>query len=92
MTIPYWEVEIFPSLKKYDSVIVVAHGNSLRSIVKYLKGISDDDIAALNIPTATPYVFEFDDDLKFVKDYFLGDQDAIKAKMQAVAAQGKAKK
>lgn len=91
-TVPYWEVEIFPALKEHDNIIVVAHGNSLRSIVKYLKGISDDDIAALNIPTAVPYVFEFDDDLHFVKDYFLGDQEAIKAAMNAVAAQGKAQK
>ena len=89
---PFWECEIFPKLKTVDNIIVVAHGNSLRSIVKYLKGISDADIAALNIPTAVPYVFEFDDEGNFIKDYYLGDQEAIKAKMTAVANQGKAKK
>lgn len=88
---PYWECEIFPSLKEYDSIIVTAHGNSLRGIVKHLKGISDKDIVALNIPTATPYVFEFDDNLNLVKDYYLGDQDEIRRKQEAVAKQGSAK-
>ncbi len=88
---PFWECEIFPRLKVDDDVLVVAHGNSLRGIVKHLKGISDTDIAALNIPTAVPYVFEFDDDLKLVKDYYLGDQDEIRRKQQAVANQGVAK-
>lgn len=88
---PYWECEIFPALKTLDSIIVVAHGNSLRGIVKNLKGISDEAITKLNIPTATPYVFEFDDDLKLVKDYYLGDQEEILRKQQAVANQGKAK-
>ena len=89
--VPYWECEIFPSLKEYDSIIVTAHGNSLRGIVKHLKGISDKDIVALNIPTATPYVFEFDDNLNLVKDYYLGDQDEIRRKQEAVAKQGSAK-
>ncbi|HEY9550892.1 MAG TPA: 2,3-diphosphoglycerate-dependent phosphoglycerate mutase [Prevotella sp.] len=88
---PYWECEIFPSLKKYDNIIVTAHGNSLRGIVKHLKGISDADIVGLNIPTATPYVFEFDDELNLVKDYYLGDQDEIRRKQEAVAKQGSAK-
>ena len=89
---PYWEVEIFPMLKKVDSIIVAAHGNSLRGIVKHLKNISDKDIAALNIPTATPYVFEFDDNLNLVKDYYLADPEELKRKQQAVANQGVAKK
>ncbi len=89
---PYWECEIFPKLKTVDNIIVVAHGNSLRGVVKHLKGISDADISSLNIPTATPYVFEFDDDLNFVKDYYLGDPEEIKKKQQAVANQGVAKK
>lgn len=89
---PYWECEIFPMLKKVDNIIVVAHGNSLRGIVKNLKGISDTDIAALNIPTATPYVFEFDDNLNLVKDYYLGDPEEIAKKAAAVAQQGMAKK
>lgn len=88
---PYWECVIFPKLKEVDNIIVAAHGNSLRGIVKHLKNISDEDIPALNIPTATPYVFEFDDDLKLVKDYYLGDPEEIKRKQQAVANQGKAK-
>ena len=87
---PFWECEIFPKLKEVDNIIVAAHGNSLRGIVKHLKGISDKDISGLNIPTATPYVFEFDDDLNLVKDYYLGDAAAIAAKAAAVANQGKA--
>lgn len=86
---PYWECEIFPQLTTANEVLVVAHGNSLRGIVKHLKNISDKDIASLNIPTAVPYVFEFDDNLKLVKDYYLGDQDEIRKKQEAVARQGK---
>ena len=82
---------IFPNLQTADSLIVVAHGNSLRGIIKYLKNISDADIVSLNLPTAVPYVFEFDEAGNVVKDYFLGDQEAIAAKMNAVANQGKAK-
>jgi 2,3-bisphosphoglycerate-dependent phosphoglycerate mutase len=89
--IPYWNEAILPALKDNDQVIVAAHGNSLRAIIKHLKNISDQDIIALNLPTAMPYVFEFDDDLNFVKDYFLGDPEEIKRKMDAVANQGKAK-
>ena len=89
---PFWECEIFPKLKEVDNIVVAAHGNSLRGIVKHLKGISDEDISSLNIPTATPYVFEFDDNLNLVKDYYLGDPEEIKRKQQAVANQGKAKK
>ena len=88
---PFWECEIFPMLKKVDNIIVVAHGNSLRGVVKHLKGISDADIVKLNIPTATPYVFEFDDDLNLVKDYYLADPEELAAKQAAVANQGKAK-
>lgn len=88
---PYWECEIFPALKQHDNIVVVAHGNSLRGVVKHLKGISDNDIVGLNIPTATPYVFEFDDDLKLVKDYYLADPEELARKQQAVANQGKAK-
>jgi 2,3-bisphosphoglycerate-dependent phosphoglycerate mutase len=88
---PYWECEIFPRLMKADNILVVAHGNSLRGIVKHLKGISDDDISKLNIPTAVPYVFEFDDHLKLTKDFYLGDPEEIKRKQEAVAKQGLAK-
>ena len=89
--VPYWKEVIFPNLQTEDNLIVVAHGNSLRGIIKYLKNISDEDIIGLNLPTAVPYVFEFDEKGNLVKDYFLGDQEAIAAKMNAVANQGKAK-
>ena len=68
---PYWKCIIFPALMYKDSLLVVAHGNSLRGIIKHLKGISDTDISNLNLPTAVPYVFEFDDRLVLVKDYYL---------------------
>lgn len=90
--VPYWQGTIFPSLDKYDQIIVAAHGNSLRGIIKFLKNISDKDIVSLNLPTAVPYVFEFDASGNLVKDYFLGDQDEINKKMNAVANQGKNKK
>ncbi len=90
-TMPYWHDTIFPSLMCYDEVIVAAHGNSLRGIIKYLKNISDTDIVSLNLPTAVPYVFEFDNDLNLVKDYFLGNPEEIKKLMEAVANQGKKK-
>ena len=89
--LPYWQEVIYPSLVHHDDIIVAAHGNSLRGIIKYLKGISDEDIIGLNLPTAVPYVFEFDDELNFVKDYFLGDPEEIKNLMDAVANQGKKK-
>ena len=90
--VPYWESEIRESLKKHDQILVAAHGNSLRAVIKHVKGISDQDIVNLNLPTGIPYVFEFDDDLNFVKDYFLGDPEVIKKLMDEVANQGKSKK
>ncbi|MDR1591479.1 MAG: 2,3-diphosphoglycerate-dependent phosphoglycerate mutase [Prevotellaceae bacterium] len=87
--LPYWHTVIYPALISHDDIIVAAHGNSLRGIIKYLKGISDEAIVGLNLPTAVPYVFEFDDNLNFVKDYFLGDPEEIKKLMDAVANQGK---
>jgi 2,3-bisphosphoglycerate-dependent phosphoglycerate mutase len=71
-------------------VIVAAHGNSLRALVKYLDNISDAEIVELNIPTGQPLVYELDEGLKPIRNYYLGDESAIKAAMQAVAAQGKA--
>jgi len=70
-------------------LLVVAHGNSLRGIIKHLKNIPDENIVSLNLPTAVPYVFEFDDDLNLVSDRFLGDPEEIKKLMEAVANQGK---
>lgn len=89
--VPYWTDEIRESLKTNDQVLVAAHGNSLRAVIKYVKGISDEDIVSLNLPTGIPLVFEFDDQLNFVKDYFLGDPEVIKKLMEEVANQGKSK-
>lgn len=89
--LPYWFVEIVPEIRKGRKIIIGAHGNSLRALVKHLKGISDADIAELNIPTAIPLVIELDGDLGFLKDYYLGDQVKIQAKIAGVANQGKSK-
>lgn len=86
---PYWKCIIFPNLKTADQLLVVAHGNSLRGIIKHLKHISDEDIVNLNLPTAVPYVFEFDDELNLLGDYFLGDPEEVKKLMEAVANQAK---
>lgn len=87
--LPYWKEVIFPSLKTSDQILVTAHGNSLRGIIKYVRNIPDEDIVHLNLPTAVPYVLEFDDDGILLKDYFLGDPEEIKKLMEAVANQGK---
>ena len=89
--LPYWHCVVFPSLMRSDSLLVVAHGNSLRGVIKHLKGIPDDRIAALNLPTAVPYVFEFDDALRLVRDYYLGDPEEIRRRAEAVARQGSAR-
>lgn len=89
--LPYWKEVIFPSLKTKDQLLVVAHGNSLRGIIKYLRNISDTEIINLNLPTAIPYVFEFNEHLELEKSYFLGDPEEIKKLMDAVANQGKKK-
>lgn len=89
--IPYWESEIMPVLKENDDVLVAAHGNSLRALVMHLKNMSKEDILGFNIPTGIPYVFEFDDDMNFVKDYFLGDPEEVKKLMEQVANQAKKK-
>lgn len=89
--IPYWEQTILPRLKNGEKVIIAAHGNSLRALVKYIDGISDDDIIGLNIPTGAPLVYEFDEEFKPVKHYYLGDAEEIAARAAAVANQGKGK-
>lgn len=89
--VPYWESEIAPAIKAGKRVIVAAHGNSLRSLVKYLDNVADDKIVAVNIPTGVPLVYELDENLKPIKSYYLGDAEAIKAAQEAVANQGKAK-
>ncbi len=89
--VPYWENNISKKLIEKGEVLVAAHGNSLRGIIKYLKNISDEDIVNLNLPTGIPYIFEFDDNLNLIKDYFLGDEEEIRKLMEAVANQGKSK-
>jgi len=89
--LPYWHETIAPAVKSGKSVIVAAHGNSLRALIKYLDNVSDADIVELNVPTGQPLVYELDADLKPLKSYYLGDAEAIKAAMAAVANQGKAK-
>ena len=89
--VPYWESEIAPKIKSGKRLIIAAHGNSLRALVKHLDGISDDEIVNLNIPTGVPLVYELDSELKPIKSYYLGDADTIKAAQEAVANQGKAK-
>jgi len=88
--LPYWHATIAPTIRTGKSVIIAAHGNSLRALVKYLDNVSDADIVELNIPTGQPLVYELDSNLKPIKSYYLGDAEAIKAKMAAVANQGKA--
>lgn len=88
--VPYWENHIAPDIKAGKDLIIAAHGNSLRALVKYLDNISDEEILKLNIPTGVPLVYELDADLKPIKSYYLGDQEALQAKMAAVANQGKA--
>jgi 2,3-bisphosphoglycerate-dependent phosphoglycerate mutase len=91
--LPYWNKEIAPNIKKGKKIVIAAHGNSLRALVKYLSNISDNDIVNLNIPTAMPLVYELGNNLKPLKDYYyLGDPEEVKKAMEAVANQGKAKK
>ena len=89
--IPYYLEEIKPQMKAGKRVVIAAHGNSLRALVMYLDKMSKEEVLGLNIPTATPLVYEFDDNLNPIKHYYLGDQEALKAKMEAVANQGKKK-
>lgn len=86
---PYYENVILKSFEKHEQVMVVAHGNSLRGIVKELRKMSNDEIIKFNIPTGIPYIFEFDDEMNLKKHYFIGDADEIAKKMQSVANQGK---
>ena len=85
--LPYWHETIAPTIKSGKKVIIAAHGNSLRALVKYLDNISEAEITELNIPTGVPLVYELDADLKPIKHYYLGDQEAINAAINAVAKQ-----
>ena len=90
--LPFWNESIAPAIKAGRRVLIAAHGNSLRALIKHLDGVSDDDIVHLNIPTGQPLVYELDENLRPIKHYYLGDPAEIEAAMAAVAAQGKAKK
>ncbi|MCX6959743.1 MAG: 2,3-diphosphoglycerate-dependent phosphoglycerate mutase [Verrucomicrobia bacterium] len=90
--LPYWHSEIAPAVKRGEKVLVTAHGNTLRAMVKYFDNLSEEEVLALNIPTGIPLVYELDDDLKPIRHYYLGDQEAIAAAAAAVASQGKAQK
>ena len=89
--LPYWEETISPNVKNGKKVMIVAHGNSLRALVKHLDKISDDKILGLNIPTGIPLVYELDEDLNPLKNYYLGNQDEINEKINLVASQGESK-
>ncbi|MCG3121307.1 MAG: 2,3-bisphosphoglycerate-dependent phosphoglycerate mutase [bacterium] len=89
--LPHWHETVAPAIQSGQRVIIAAHGNSLRALVKYLDHISDADIVGMNIPTGMPLVYELDDRLKPIRNYYLGDAESVKKAMQAVANQGKAK-
>lgn len=89
--LPYWFSVIAPTVKSGQKVLVAAHGNSLRALVKFLDNISDEKIPELNIPTGVPLVYELDENLRRLNSYYLGDPEAVKKAAEAVAAQGKAK-
>ncbi len=89
--LPYWNQAIAPDIRAGKRVLIAAHGNSIRALVKYLDKVSDKDIVGLNIPTGVPLVYELDDVLKPLRHYYLGDAAEVEKAMQAVANQGKAK-
>jgi 2,3-bisphosphoglycerate-dependent phosphoglycerate mutase len=89
--LPYWHRRIVPDLEEGKRVLIVAHGNSLRALVKHLDGVTEADIVELNIPTGVPLVYELDERLKPLRSYYLGDPEAAKAKAEAVAKQAAAK-
>ena len=89
--LPFWHERIAPDLRAGKQVLIAAHGNSLRALVKHLDGVSDDEIVHLNIPTGVPLVYRLDDELNAISHEYLGDPDEVRRAMQSVAAQGKAK-
>lgn len=89
--VPYWQNEIVPKIRSGKRIIIVAHGNSLRALIKHLDSIADEEIVGLNIPTGVPIVYELDADMRAISSAYLGDPEAIRAAQQAVADQGKAK-
>ncbi len=89
--LPYWNTTIAPQVKAGKSIIIVAHGNSLRALVKYLDDMSEEEILTCNIPTGIPLIYELDDDMKPIQNYYLGNLSEIQEAMQMVARQGKSK-
>ena len=87
--LPYWHDTIAPSVKQGNKIIISAHGNSLRALVKYLDSLSDEDVVSLNIPTGMPLIYELDDDLKPITHYYLGDPEEVEKAMKEVENQGK---
>lgn len=88
--LPFWNESMAPAIKAGKRILVSAHGNSIRALVKYLDGISDSDIVGLNIPNGIPLVYELDENLRPIRHYYLGDEEAAKKAAAAVASQGKA--
>ena len=89
--IPYWNAAIAPAVRAGRRVLIAAHGNSLRALIKHLDGVDEQTIVGLNVPTGAPLVYELDDELKPIRHYYLGDQEQIAKRIAAVSAQGKAK-
>ena len=89
--LPLWHETIAPAIQSGQRVLIAAHGNGLRALVKYLDHVSEQDIVELNIPTGMPLVYELDETLKPLNRYYLGDPEKVKTAMEAVAAQGKKK-
>ncbi len=89
--LPYWQERIVPRIRTGKQVIIAAHGNSLRALVKHLDNISDEEIVGLNIPTGVPLIYELNEEMQPLSSRYLGDQDAIKAAMEAVASQGRSR-
>ncbi|MBL0420140.1 2,3-diphosphoglycerate-dependent phosphoglycerate mutase [Ramlibacter sp. AW1] len=89
--LPFWNDTLAPAIRSGQRLLVAAHGNSIRALVKYLDGISDTDIVGLNIPNGIPLVYELDADLRPIRNYYLGDEQAAKAAAAAVASQGRAR-
>ena len=88
--LPFWNETMAPAIRSGQRVVVAAHGNSIRALVKYLDNIGDDDIVGVNIPNGIPLVYELDDDLPPIRHYYLGDAEAAARAAAAVACQGKA--
>jgi 2,3-bisphosphoglycerate-dependent phosphoglycerate mutase len=88
-TVPYWKKEIVPQVKAGKKIVISAHGNSLRALVKHIDNINDADIVSLNIPNAMPLVYELDENLNPIRSYYLGDPEAVKKAMESIANQGK---